>query len=64
MFIALTVYVDDTILASNSELAIKEIKAYLHDCFSIKDLGRLKFILGLEVARNKTGIHLTKGSTP
>lgn len=57
-FIALTVYVDDVILARNDESAIKEIKSYLHKCFSIKYLGRLKFIMGLEIARNKEGIHL------
>lgn len=51
-------YIDDVILASNNEKDIKEVKDHLHKCFSIKDLGKLKFILGLEVARNRTGIHL------
>lgn len=57
-FVALTVYVDDLIITSNNKNAIKEVKRYLHEVFSIKDLGKLKFILGLEVARNKLGIHL------
>lgn len=60
-FMALVVYVDDVILASNSEIEIKEIKTYLHKCFSIKDLGKLKFMLGLDTARNKNGIHLYQG---
>lgn len=58
VFVALTVYVDDLILASNYEKEIKNIKSYLHKCFSIKDLGMLKYIRGLEVVRNKEGIHL------
>lgn len=58
VFITLAIYVDDVILASNSEKAIKDIKNYLDKCFSIKDLGRLKYIMGLEVARNNNGIHL------
>lgn len=58
MFIALTVYIDDVILASNNMNAITEIKKYLHDCFSIKDLGKLKFILGIEIERNRNGIHM------
>lgn len=42
VFVALTVYIDDLILASNSKKAIKDVKDYLHSCFSIKDLGKLK----------------------
>lgn len=37
---------------------IAQIKHYLHGNFKIKDLGHLKFFLGLEVARSKAGIHL------
>lgn len=57
-FITLDVYVDDIILASDNMNAIVEIKRYLHDCFSIKDLGQFKFILGIEIARNTKGIHM------
>lgn len=56
-FIAMKVYVDDIILASNSEHSILKVKKFLHKCFTIKDLGKLKYILGLKVARNKSGIH-------
>ncbi|KAJ8747308.1 hypothetical protein K2173_014369 [Erythroxylum novogranatense] len=57
-FMALLVYVDDVILASDSMQAIRTIKQYLHDAFTIKDLGELKFFLGLEVARTLKGINI------
>lgn len=37
---------------------ITNIKEFLHQTFWIKDLGYLKFFLGLEIARSKPGIHL------
>ena len=57
-FIALFVYVDDVILIGNDLSEITHMKKFLDSKFWIKDLGDLKFFLGLEVARNKFGIHL------
>ncbi|OMO86373.1 Integrase, catalytic core [Corchorus capsularis] len=57
-FVALLVYVDDIIIASNNFDEVTNIKGYLHDLFSIKDLGELKFLLGLEVARSQQGINI------
>ncbi|XP_047148767.1 uncharacterized mitochondrial protein AtMg00810-like, partial [Vigna umbellata] len=57
-FTALLVYVDDIVLAGNSLEEINSIKELLHNKFRIKDLGELKYFLGLEVARSKKGIHL------
>ncbi|XP_057968170.1 uncharacterized mitochondrial protein AtMg00810-like [Malania oleifera] len=57
-FIALLVYVDDVLLASDSLLEIDLLKNFLHDKFTIKDLGELKYFLGLEVARSKKGVSL------
>lgn len=47
-FIALLVYVDEIILASNSSASISALKAWLDSCFKLKDLGPLKFFIGLE----------------
>ncbi|KAJ0837766.1 putative RNA-directed DNA polymerase [Helianthus annuus] len=51
----LLVYVDDVVITGNSEVEIKRIKHILHETFRIKDLGVLKYFLGIEVLYdNKT----------
>lgn len=57
-FLTLNFYVDDVILASNYDESIKDIKDCLHEYFSIKYLGKLKFILDIKVARSNVGIHI------
>lgn len=57
-FLALLVYVDDVILASSDLALIDSMKSYLDHAFKIKDLGTLKYFLGLEVARSKHDINL------
>ncbi|CAN1192604.1 Retrovirus-related Pol polyprotein from transposon TNT 1-94 [Linum perenne] len=56
--IVLLVYVDDIILAGSNEGLIEKIKSRLHTHFKIKDLGKLKYFLGLEVARSREGINV------
>lgn len=46
------VYVYDLIIYGDSNLAINSFKAYLSTCFHMKDLGPLKYFLGLEMARS------------
>ena len=57
-FTILLVYVDDVILAGNTLSEFNTIKGVLHDAFKIKDIGQLKYFLGLEVAHSKSGISL------
>ncbi|XP_019414086.1 PREDICTED: uncharacterized protein LOC109325899 [Lupinus angustifolius] len=57
-FTALLIYVDDLILAGNDNNEIISVKNHLDAQFKIKDLGTLKYFLGLEVARNHKGITL------
>jgi hypothetical protein len=60
VFITLLVYVDDVVLASNNAAAIKQFIASLNEQFKLKDLGKLKFFLGSEVARLEKGISLSQ----
>ncbi|XP_019058447.1 PREDICTED: uncharacterized protein LOC109116814 [Tarenaya hassleriana] len=55
-FVALLVYVDDIIITGNDDSAIQNLKSLLGRTFHIKDLGCLKYFLGLEIARSRTGI--------
>jgi hypothetical protein len=55
-FLLLLVYVDDVIIAGDSFTEMESIKAALHHSFKIKDLGKLKYFLGLEVAHSSKGI--------
>ena len=52
----LIVYVDDIILTGNCDEEIQKLKSFLAKEFEIKDLGNLKYFLGMEVGRSKRGI--------
>ena len=52
------VYVDDILIASNDIQAVEDLKSSLNHEFKLKDLGNLKYFLGLEVARLEKGISL------
>ncbi|XP_045821697.1 uncharacterized mitochondrial protein AtMg00810-like [Trifolium pratense] len=54
------IYVDDLIISGNDHAVISTFKTYLHTCFHMKDLGTLKYFLGVEVARSPTGILLSQ----
>ena len=51
MFIG--VYVDDIILAAKNKKRLKQVKEDLSNKFDIKDLGELKYFLGIKVEQNK-----------
>ncbi|XP_042956303.1 uncharacterized mitochondrial protein AtMg00810-like [Carya illinoinensis] len=57
-FTALLVYVDDILVASDSHDSIAALKVFLNDHFKIKDLGPLRYFLGIEVARCSQGIYI------
>ncbi|PNX56623.1 putative copia-type protein, partial [Trifolium pratense] len=59
-FTALLVYVDDVILAGNSLHEFDRIKEILDTAFKIKNLGQLKYFLGLEVAHSTSGIAISQ----
>ena len=60
MFTALLVYVDDMIIIGDDPSSIAALKSLLDQKIGIKDLGSLKFFLGLEIARSEKGISLNQ----
>ena len=56
----LLIYVDDILLADNNITLIEDIKAQLHQTFTIKDLGNINYYLGIEFLRNSKGITMTQ----
>ncbi|GJU03994.1 ribonuclease H-like domain-containing protein, partial [Tanacetum coccineum] len=59
-FIALLMYVDDNVITRNDDFGIKEFKLFLSAKFLIKDLGVLKYFLGIEVVENDLGLCMSQ----
>ncbi|XP_022887164.1 uncharacterized protein LOC111403045 [Olea europaea var. sylvestris] len=59
-FVVLLVYVDDIIITGPNINIIDSLKGFLHSQFKLKDLGVLKYFLGLEIARSHNGIFLSQ----
>lgn len=57
-FIAIIVYVDDILISGNDSDLLQKVIDYLSTCFQLKDLGSLKYFLGIEVARSSQGIYI------
>lgn len=55
-------YVDDLLITYNNLNLIIQLKEKLTNFFNIKNLGKLKFFLGLEFTKNKMGFLLAKGN--
>ncbi|GJV38731.1 ribonuclease H-like domain-containing protein [Tanacetum coccineum] len=60
VFLALLVYVDDIIITGNDTSEIEKFKEFLRTKFMIKDLGNLKYFLGIEVINTDKGICLNQ----
>ncbi|KAI9173831.1 hypothetical protein LWI28_007225 [Acer negundo] len=59
-FTALLIYVDDILITGNDPVSIVETKKFLHSNFRIKELGNLKYFLGIEVSTSKNGISISQ----
>ncbi|XP_056695762.1 uncharacterized mitochondrial protein AtMg00810-like [Spinacia oleracea] len=59
-FTAILVYVDDLVITGNNMVSISAAKTFLSSQFHMKDLGELRYFLGLEVDRPKEGIFLSQ----
>lgn len=60
--IFLLVYVDNIIITGDDTTGIGQVKLHLNKAFDVKDLGQLRYFLGIEVARSKHGIALSQRS--
>lgn len=54
----LIIYVDDMVVIWDDVVEIEKLQGYLGSEFEIKDLGGLKYFLGIEPALSKESIYL------
>ena len=58
--ILFVVYFDDIIITRDDMESISSLKSFLHGQFHTNDLDMLKYFLGVEVMRSKSGIFLSQ----
>ncbi len=56
--VVIAIYVDDLIVGGDNEKEVEHVKNVLKQKFDMKDLGELKFFLGIEVIRTPKSIWL------
>ena len=59
-FVTLLVYVDDIIITGPSQHVLDSLKMFLRSQLKLKDLGSLKYFLGLEIAQSIAGIFFSQ----
>jgi Reverse transcriptase (RNA-dependent DNA polymerase)/Integrase core domain/gag-polypeptide of LTR copia-type/GAG-pre-integrase domain len=58
--VVILIYVDDLIITGSDKRGIIDLKLHLGREFDIKDLGNLKYFLGIEIARSQKGLFLSQ----
>ncbi|RVW70757.1 Retrovirus-related Pol polyprotein from transposon RE1 [Vitis vinifera] len=58
--IYLVVYVDDIVITGSDYDGIQKLKQHLFTHFQTKDLGKLKYFLGIEIAQSSSGVVLSQ----
>ena len=58
--IMLVVYVDDSVIIGSDSKGISSLKSFLQSKFHTKDIGMLRYFLGIEIMRSKHGIFLSQ----
>ncbi len=56
--VVIVIYVDDSIIIGDSDEDVFDLKKLLKQKFKIKDLGELRYFLGIEVIQSSKGIWL------
>ncbi|RVW26617.1 Retrovirus-related Pol polyprotein from transposon TNT 1-94 [Vitis vinifera] len=62
--IYLVVYVDDIVITGSDQNGIQKLKQHLFTHFQTKDLGKLKYFLGIEIAQSSSVWFFPKGREP
>ena len=52
----LVVYVDDIVITESDKVGIQKLKKHLFNHFQTKDLGKLKYFVGIEVVLSNSGV--------
>ncbi|XP_026437393.1 uncharacterized protein LOC113335583 [Papaver somniferum] len=58
--VLLLLYVDDMVITGSDSEGIKSLKTHLNLCFQMKDLGHLRYFLGMEVDRSSKGYFISQ----
>ena len=58
--IHLIVYVDDIVITGTDQDGIQKLKQHLFNHFQTKDLGKLKYFLGIKVAQSNSGVVISQ----
>ena len=56
----LLVYVDDILVTGSCSAMVDDLISYLHNKFSIRDMGHISYFLGIQVHRNVSTLHLSQ----
>ena len=59
-YIYLIVYVDDIVITSSDQDGIRKLKQHLFSHFQTKDLGKLKYFMGIEIIQSKSGVIMSQ----
>jgi hypothetical protein len=59
-FTALLIYVDDILITGNDPVSVAMTKKFMHNHFHLKDLGPIKYFLGIEFLASKNIIFITQ----
>lgn len=63
IFLYVLIYVADLLIIGNSLSSILKFKEYMSSCLHMKDLGPLKYSLGIEIAKIPVVYFYANGST-
>ncbi|RVX02272.1 Retrovirus-related Pol polyprotein from transposon TNT 1-94 [Vitis vinifera] len=58
--IFLVVYVDDIVITGSDQEGIQRLKQHLFNHFQTKDLGKLKYFLGVEIAQSSSSVIMSQ----